>query len=159
MLSGKFSFIKHRHIAFFTARFYNMGVDRPAATIEEAKGPKLKAEMTWTLSKSSAKIWYAKNKHIGPYSQQEYGRVVPLNLTIISHKRYLYVSGPLGHLSGPERPPDISKERHLGQKCYRGNFHLSNKLNSFINTIKLPFTFYQYPTIYKYWLNWFNYFF
>ena len=31
-----------------------------------------------------------------------------------------------------------------------GNFHLSNKLNSFINTIKLPFTFYQFPTIYKY---------
>jgi hypothetical protein len=31
-----------------------------------------------------------------------------------------------------------------------GNFHLSNKLNNFVNTIKLPFTFYQYPTIYNY---------
>ena len=31
-----------------------------------------------------------------------------------------------------------------------GNFHLSNKLNSFINTMKIPFTFYQYPTIYRY---------
>jgi len=35
--------------------------------------------------------------------------------------------------------------------CARlGNFHLSNKLNTIINTTKLPFTFYQYPTIYKY---------
>ena len=35
--------------------------------------------------------------------------------------------------------------------CARlGNFHLSDRLNTFINTIKLPFTFYQYPTIYKY---------
>lgn len=31
-----------------------------------------------------------------------------------------------------------------------GNFHLSNTINSIINTSKLPFTFYQYPTIYKY---------
>ena len=31
-----------------------------------------------------------------------------------------------------------------------GNFHLSNKFNKFINTMKLPFTFYQYPTIYNY---------
>ena len=31
-----------------------------------------------------------------------------------------------------------------------GEFHLSNKLNRFINTLKLPFTFYQYPTIYDY---------
>ena len=31
-----------------------------------------------------------------------------------------------------------------------GNFHLSNNLNSFINTTKLPFTFYQYPTLYSY---------
>jgi hypothetical protein len=35
--------------------------------------------------------------------------------------------------------------------CARlGNFHLSNKLNTFMNTTKLPFTFYQYPTIRKY---------
>ena len=31
-----------------------------------------------------------------------------------------------------------------------GNFHLSNNLNQIINTMKIPFTFYQYPTIYKY---------
>ena len=31
-----------------------------------------------------------------------------------------------------------------------GNFHLSNKLNFFVNSTKLPFTFYQYPTLYNY---------
>jgi len=31
-----------------------------------------------------------------------------------------------------------------------GNFHLSNKLNTFLNTTKIPFTFHQYPTIYNY---------
>ena len=31
-----------------------------------------------------------------------------------------------------------------------GSFHLSNKLNSFTNTLKIPFTFSQYPTLYKY---------
>ena len=31
-----------------------------------------------------------------------------------------------------------------------GNFHLSNKLNTFFNTTKIPFTFHQYPTLYKY---------
>lgn len=31
-----------------------------------------------------------------------------------------------------------------------GNFHLSNKLNTFLNTTKIPFTFHQYPTLYKY---------
>lgn len=31
-----------------------------------------------------------------------------------------------------------------------GNFHLSNELNTFVNSIKLPFTFSQFPTIYNY---------
>ena len=31
-----------------------------------------------------------------------------------------------------------------------GNFHLSNNLNSFVNTTKLPLTFYQYPTLFNY---------
>ena len=31
-----------------------------------------------------------------------------------------------------------------------GNFHLSNKLNTFFNTTKIPFTFHQYPTLYRY---------
>ena len=31
-----------------------------------------------------------------------------------------------------------------------GKFHISNKLNYFLNTTKLPLTFYQYPTLYKY---------
>ena len=31
-----------------------------------------------------------------------------------------------------------------------GELHLSNNLNRFINSTKLPFTFYQYPTIHRY---------
>ncbi len=31
-----------------------------------------------------------------------------------------------------------------------GNFHLSNIINNFINTSKLPLTFRQFPTLYKY---------
>jgi hypothetical protein len=31
-----------------------------------------------------------------------------------------------------------------------GEFHLSNKVNKFFPSIKLPFTFIQYPTISKY---------
>ena len=31
-----------------------------------------------------------------------------------------------------------------------GNFHLSNNINKIINTTKIPFTYYQYPTIHKY---------
>ena len=31
-----------------------------------------------------------------------------------------------------------------------GNVHLFNKLNTFVNTMKFPFTFHQYPTIYQY---------
>jgi len=31
-----------------------------------------------------------------------------------------------------------------------GRFHLSNNINRFVNSTKLPFTFYQYPTIHRY---------
>ena len=31
-----------------------------------------------------------------------------------------------------------------------GNFHLSNKFNSFLNTTKIPCTYYQFPTIHKF---------
>lgn len=31
-----------------------------------------------------------------------------------------------------------------------GKFHLSNKVNSVLNSSKLPFTYYQYPTIHKF---------
>jgi len=31
-----------------------------------------------------------------------------------------------------------------------GKIHLSNNINKFINSTKLPFTFYQYPTIHRY---------
>ena len=31
-----------------------------------------------------------------------------------------------------------------------GKFHLSNQINNYINTIKLPFTFVQYPSIHNF---------
>lgn len=42
------------------------------------------------------------------------------------------------------------KKRRLLSYARLGKFHLSNKINKFINSAKLPFTFYQYPTIHRY---------
>lgn len=42
------------------------------------------------------------------------------------------------------------KNKRILSYARLGNFHLSNKVNSFINSLKLPFTFYQYPTIHKF---------
>tara|TARA_B110000971_G_C20016192_1_gene504080 strand:- start:104 stop:919 length:816 start_codon:yes stop_codon:yes gene_type:complete len=42
------------------------------------------------------------------------------------------------------------EKRSLLSYARLGKFHLSNSLNSFTNTTKLPFTFYQYPTIHKF---------
>ena len=42
------------------------------------------------------------------------------------------------------------KKRGLLSYARLGNFHLSNKINSVTNTIRLPFTFAQYPSIHKF---------
>ncbi len=42
------------------------------------------------------------------------------------------------------------KNRNLLSYARLGNFHLSNKINTILNSSKLPFTFYQYPTIHKF---------
>ena len=42
------------------------------------------------------------------------------------------------------------KKRSLLSYARLGGFHLSNTYNSFVNTMKLPFTFSQYPTIHKF---------
>ena len=41
-------------------------------------------------------------------------------------------------------------KRELLSYARLGKFHLSNKLNKLINTTKIPFTYYQYPTIHRY---------
>ena len=40
--------------------------------------------------------------------------------------------------------------RELLSYARLGNFHLSNKFNSFLNTTKIPCTYYQFPTIHKF---------
>ena len=45
---------------------------------------------------------------------------------------------------------DQFEKRNLLSYARLGKFFLSNKVNSLINPIKLPFTFYQYPTIHHY---------
>jgi hypothetical protein len=42
------------------------------------------------------------------------------------------------------------KKRHFLSFARLGSFFLSNKVNSIVNPLKLPFTFNQYPTIHKY---------
>lgn len=42
------------------------------------------------------------------------------------------------------------KNRKLLSYARLGKIHLSNNINKFINSTKLPFTFYQYPTIHRY---------
>ena len=42
------------------------------------------------------------------------------------------------------------KNRELLSYARLGKFHLSDKVNKYINSTKLPFTYYQYPTIHKY---------
>ena len=42
------------------------------------------------------------------------------------------------------------EKRNLLSYARLGKFFLSNNVNTLINPIKLPFTFYQYPTIHKY---------
>ena len=42
------------------------------------------------------------------------------------------------------------KKRALLSYARLGEIHLSNKINKFVNTIKIPFTFAQYPTIHRY---------
>ena len=42
------------------------------------------------------------------------------------------------------------KKRNLLSYARLGKFFLSNNVNTLFNPIKLPFTFYQYPTIHKY---------
>ena len=42
------------------------------------------------------------------------------------------------------------KKRSLLSYARLGKFHLSNNINSFINTTKLPFTFSQYPSIHNF---------
>lgn len=42
------------------------------------------------------------------------------------------------------------KKRALLSYARLGKIHLSNDINKFINTIKLPFTFCQYPTIHRF---------
>ena len=42
------------------------------------------------------------------------------------------------------------EKRSLLSYARLGKFHLSNNLNRFVNTTKLPFTFYQYPTIHRF---------
>jgi hypothetical protein len=45
---------------------------------------------------------------------------------------------------------DQFEKRNLLSYARLGKFFLSNKVSILINPIKLPFTFYQYPTIHKY---------
>lgn len=42
------------------------------------------------------------------------------------------------------------KKRALLSYARLGKIHLSNNINNIVNTIKIPFTFYQYPTIHKF---------
>lgn len=42
------------------------------------------------------------------------------------------------------------KNRKLLSYARLGKLHLSNDINNFVNTTKIPFTFYQYPTIHRY---------